>query len=117
MQPDLFTAVYARLEPRKLARRRSPSTSHIAARRVGVFCSQHHAEILHVLEQHGANGLTVHEIAAYCRLTAHAIGKRTNELEGAKAIETRMRPGSTEPMTRLSPSNRPSRLWFLRAAA
>lgn len=85
LQPDLFTAAP---EPHKLARRGAPATSRLAALDVPRFATKHHAAIVQVLKDHGARGLTVHEIATYCRLDAHAIGKRMNELEAGKVVET-----------------------------
>lgn len=100
------------VEPRKLARRDNPDTSHQAARRVSEFARQHHAQILGVLSQHPA-GLTVYEIAALCRLDAHAVGKRMGELERAGSAYVAQDVMTMEPMTRTSPSGRQARVWCL----
>jgi len=115
-QPDLSPLA---LEVRKLARRDAPQTSKLAARTVKQFAAQQHATIVQVLRDHGAGGLTVHEIAVYCRLDAHAIGKRIGELEAAKIVETSIVPDGDSPdgytvMTRRTPSGRSARVWFLK---
>lgn len=98
------------VEPRKLARRNNPATSHAAARRVSEFAKQHHAQILGALSQHPA-GLTVHEIAGMCRLDAHAVGKRMNELEKAGQVYVFTDVMTHEPMTRKGPTGRLARVW------
>jgi predicted ArsR family transcriptional regulator len=113
-QIDLFAAVP---EPRKLARRGAPTTSKLAAMTVANFATAHHAAIVQALKEHGARGLTVHEIAAFCRLDAHAIGKRMNELQAGQVIETRVGPGGWDLLTRKSPSGRAARVWFLTPGA
>jgi predicted ArsR family transcriptional regulator len=115
MQPDLFNAAP---QPHKLARRGAPTTSKLAALEVPRFATQHHAAIVQVLKDHGARGLTVHEIATYCRLDAHAIGNRMNELERAKIVEVHIVPDGDSPdgytvLTRPSPTGRAARVWFL----
>ena len=113
LQPDLFTAAP---EPHTLARRGAPTTSKLAALAVPQFATQHHAAIVQVLKDHGARGLTVHEIAAFCRLDAHAIGKRMNELEAGKIVEVlRVRDRSQIlcDVTRKTPSGRSARVWVL----
>ncbi len=96
-------------EPRTLARRRDPDTSKAAAGRVREFAQAHREQILRALRDH-PEGLTVHEIAAFTRLDAHAIGKRMNELQ-ADALVYVMRGLFSEELTRPSPSGRQSRVW------
>lgn len=99
------------IDPRTIARRNGPTTSHQAARRVSEFARQHHQQIVGVLGHH-PEGLTVHEIAAMCRLDAHAVGKRMSELERDGQIEqARDLMGD---VTRPSPSGRPARVWLRR---
>ena len=117
-QPDLFNPfLAAAMEPRKLARRGAPTTSKLAALTVPNFAGQHHAVIVQALKDHGGAGLTVHEAAGYCRLTAHEIGKRMHELEAGRVIETRTAPDSDAVLTRPSPSGRQARVWFLKESA
>lgn len=94
--------------PHTLARRGGPTTSQKSAQRVAEFAKHHRAQILQVLTLHPL-GLTVHEIAAYCRLDAHAVGKRMSELEGADEIE--VAHDLMGEMSRPTPSGRPSRVW------
>lgn len=96
-------------DPRRLARAENPATSHQAAERVLEFAGQHHAMILGVLREH-PEGMTVHEVAAYCRLTAHEVGKRVAELERAQRIATVLAE-SGQPVTRPTPSGRQARVW------
>jgi transcription initiation factor IIE alpha subunit len=122
MQADLFAAPAFTdpPEPRKLARRGAPSTSKLAALEVPNFAGEHHAVILQALKDHGARGLTVHEIAAYCRLDAHAIGKRMNELRAGNIVEVmreRDRSMILCDVTRKTPSGRQARVWVLKKGA
>lgn len=98
----------ATIDPRTLARRTDPGTSHSAAARVREFAKQHRDQIMGVLKQHSV-GLTVHEIASLCRLDAHAIGKRMAELERDGEVEV-VRDVFGE-VTRPSPSGRAARVW------
>lgn len=91
-----------------LARRTDPATSHAAAARVAEFASTHRAAILAVLKKHPA-GLTVHEIASMCRLDAHAVGKRMNELKAAALVFVACDVFGE--LTRPSPSGRAARIW------
>lgn len=109
-QTDLFAADTH-------ARRDNPTTSHQAAERVRDFAAEHHETIRRVLKLRGTNGLTVHEIAAFCALDAHAIGKRMAELEAAGEVETRVVPGTGAVQTRKTPSGRAARVWFLKGGA
>lgn len=88
--------------PRALARRSDPATSHEAARRVREFATGHSATVLACLKAHGT--LTVDEIAKHTPLLAHQINKRLPELQ---------RSGLVAPTgeTRLSASGRPERVW------
>lgn len=95
-------------DPRTLARRTDPGTSHAAAARVSEFAKKHRELILQVLTMHPA-GMTVHEIASLCRLDAHAVGKRMAELEREGEVEV-ARDLMGE-MTRPSPSGRLARVW------
>lgn len=103
MQHDLF-------DPRFLARTHDPETSHQAAARVREFAGRHHALILSVLRDH-PGGLTVHEIAAYCELTAHEVGKRIAELDRAERISPVLKADGTGTLTRATPSGRHARVW------
>ena len=94
-----------------LARRTNPKTSKDAAGRVRDFAHAHREQILNALRDH-AEGLTVHEIASYTRLDAHAIGKRMNELEAAGLVYVVVDVFGSE-MTRKSPSGRAARVWQL----
>jgi hypothetical protein len=96
-------------EPAALARRHDPATSHAAADRVKEFAAGQHETILKVLRDHGP--CTAHEIATYCRLEAHAVGKRLGELETAARIRVVL-DGSGKAMTRSTPSGRQARVWF-----
>lgn len=98
--------------PETLARRTDPATSHQAARRVAEFSGEHHRQIRAVLAGH-PEGLTVYEIAALCRLDAHAVGKRMGELERAGQAYVATDVMTMEPMTRTSPSGRQARVWCL----
>jgi len=110
MQPDFFAT--ATPEPRKLARRGAPTTSKAAAASVPHFATAHHAAIVRAMQEHGANGLTAHEIAARCRLEAHAVGKRMHELEKGRIVAvSRNEDGNDK--TRPSPSGRQARVWVL----
>ena len=96
-------------EPRKLARRKDPSTSHSAAERVREFGQAQRDLIVSVLKRF-QGGLTVHEIAASCRLDAHAVGKRVGECETAGQIEVATN-AEGEQLTRATPSGRQARVW------
>lgn len=99
-------------DPVALARRNDPSTSQQAAERVGEFGGAHHAAIIAALRTHGTDGLTVYEIAGYCELSAHSIGKRMNELERAGFVVVIERFDGTDE-TRKTPSGRLARVWRL----
>lgn len=112
-QPDLFGAAPV---PRHLARRSDPATSHAAAKTVPAFAGDHHTMILRVLRKLGRRGGTVHEVAALCRLDAHAVGKRMAELERAKLVECLLVPDGDAPdgttvATRTGPNGRQARVW------
>lgn len=104
MQLDLLAD-----DPRKLARRGNPDTSHDAASRVREFGQAQRDLIVSVLKRF-PGGLTVHEIAVSCRLDAHAIGKRAGECETAGQIEVVLKDDG-EPLTRATPSGRQARVW------
>lgn len=90
-----------------LARSTDPVTSHDAAARVCEFAANHQGTIIGVLRTLGH--LTVYEVAEHCGLTAHAIGKRMNELERAGAIRCARLDGAL--LTRSTPSGRQARVW------
>ena len=103
-------------DPRQLARRTDPGTSHAAAATVSDFAGAQHEVIVGVLAKR--KDATVHEIATFCRIDAHAVGKRMNELQRAGKIRCVMDKGSNgmvggAPLTRLSPSGRQARVWEL----
>lgn len=104
-----MTQLSLTLEPRTLARRRDPETSHAAAARVAEFASGHHDLILRVLRDRGP--LTGHEIAAFCPLDAHSILKRLGELEKGGLIRV-VTDAEGKAMTRTTPSGRRARVWF-----
>ena len=101
--------------PRQLARRADPATSHAAAATVAEFAGAQHEVILGVLSKR--KDATVHEIATFCRMDAHAVGKRMNELQRAGKIRCVMDAGNGGvcgvPLTRPSPSGRQARVWEL----
>ncbi|MGL4325825.1 MAG: MarR family transcriptional regulator [Beijerinckiaceae bacterium] len=110
MQNDLFN-------PRTLARRHDPETSKEAAKTVREFAGGHHAQILDALAKH-PDGLTAHEIAAFCQIDAHQVGKRINELEKAGRIENIIIADGDSPdgytvLTRATPGGRQARVWRL----
>lgn len=126
LQPDLFGGkpvdmrrlADAAPELRTRARRDNPATSKAAAAALPCFATDHHGVIFATMREHGAGGLTVHEVAVYCRLDAHAIGKRMGELEKAGIVETRVIADGDAPdgytvQTRKTPSGRAARVWFL----
>lgn len=100
--------------PCTLARVDDPETSHAAAARVREFGGEHHALIIGVLRDY-PRGLTVHEIAAHCRLTAHEVGKRIAELDRAEMIDPVLKPDGTGTLTRRSPAGRSARVWRISA--
>lgn len=100
--------------PHTLARADGPTTSHAAAARVREFGDHHHALILGVLRQF-PRGLTAHEIAAHCRLTAHEVGKRIAELDRGEMIDPVLKPDGTGTLTRRSPAGRLARVWRISA--
>lgn len=110
---DTYTADL--FDPRYLARNSDPETSKAAARRVREFAAGHHALILEVLGQH-PDGLTVHEVAAFCKLTAHEVGKRISELDRAEKIDPVLKADGTGTLTRPSPTGRHARVWTLKGA-
>lgn len=90
-------------EPRHLARRTNPPTSHQAAERVKEFATGHCRLILDALHHYGP--MTCDEIAQRIGLLPHQVNKRTANLHQAgKAKPT----GETRP----SASQRPERVWM-----
>lgn len=89
-------------EPRTLARRTDPQTSHAAAARVAEFSGSHRAQVLEALKRYGP--LTVDQIATRTKLQSQQVNKRTIECQ---------RLGLAEPTgeERLSASGRPERVW------
>lgn len=98
-------------EPHTLARRRGPATSKAAAGRVREFAQAHRDQILQALRDH-PEGLTVHEIASFTRMDAHAVGKRMNELQADAMVYVAIDVFGQE-VTRKSPSGRAARVWLL----
>lgn len=96
-------------EPRRLARRADPATSHDAAARVKEFAAGQHETILSVLREHGP--CTAFEVAEHCSLEAHAVGKRMKELFDAGRIRVVL-DGNGSALTRKTPSGRSARVWF-----
>lgn len=94
---------------RALARVTDPLTSHEAAARVAEFAPAQHDLIVDVLKKHGA--LTVHEVACFCRLSAHEVGKRMGELGKLGRAQVVRGEDGTE-QTRLSPAGRRARVWW-----
>lgn len=115
MKCDHDTYTRDMFDPRMLARTNNPETSRAAARRVREFGEHHHGVILDVLRAY-PRGLTVHEIAAHCRLTAHEVGKRIAELDRAERIDPVLRPDGRGTLTRSTPSGRQARVWTIRNA-
>lgn len=66
------------LDPRQLARRTDPSTSHEAARRVREFAGGHALLILKCLRERGP--LTPEQIETFTGIQAYAVRKRLPEL-------------------------------------
>lgn len=113
MRDDTDTATHDIFDPRVLARRSDPSTSHQAAARVGEFAHSQHAKIYAALLAH-ADGLTAHEIAEKSGISAHAVLKRMHEMEakGSVFVERRKTTfGTWIEVTRPTPSGRQARVW------
>lgn len=89
-------------EPRTLARRTDPATSHAAAARVNEFAGSHRAQVLAALKLHGP--MTADQIATRTRLQSQQVNKRLPECQ---------RLGLAAPTgdERLSASGRPERVW------
>lgn len=97
------------LEPRRLARRRDPVTSHAAAGKVHDFAQGDYALILRGLRDIGPS--TYHEIAEHFGIEAHKLGRRMGELEEAGRIAVVV-DGAGGEMTRLTPAGRKARVWY-----
>lgn len=89
-------------EPRTLARRSDPSTSHAAAARVQEFSGSHRAQVLEALKRYGP--LTVDQIATRTKLQSQQVNKRTFEMQRLGLIDV---TGEE----RLSASGRLERVW------
>ena len=100
------------IEPRKLARKTDPDTSHEAASHVAEFGARQHAVIAQVLRNHGEQ--TAHEIAEHCAMLPHAILKRLEEMRRAGLAELVM--VNDRPLTRKATSGRSARVWKAPAA-
>ena len=96
------------LEPRTLARRSNPITSHQAAARVKDFAAGQYATILKVLREHGP--CTAHEVATYCGLDYAQVGRRLGEL-GAAGHARVVLDGDGKALTLMTPSGRSARVW------
>lgn len=68
------------------------------------------AGVIHaVLKKRG--DMTAHEIAAFCSLDAHEIGKRMVDLTALGMVAPAVFAGTSEPVRRKSPSGRMSQVW------
>jgi urease gamma subunit len=110
------TALFEPTQAMPRARRTDPNTSHEAAATARNFAAGHRALILETLKEHQRDGMTVHEIAAYCRLDAHAIGKRIGEMAKAGQVECVIVPNGDDLdgytlLTRKSPAGVSARVW------
>ncbi len=85
------------------ARNVDPATSHDAADRVPEFADGHFRKILDALEDLRRPS-TFYEIADFCGIQAHAVGKRLSELETAGLIYR-------TDETRATPSGRQAHVW------
>ena len=94
-------------DPKVLAKRNDPPTSHAAAARVKEFRSHQHAAILEAL---AAGPAGASRIAERCGLDPHQVGKRLKELEVAGRITLTGR-------TLASSSGRGEREWQITAAS
>lgn len=89
------------------ARRDDPETSHEAARAAVTVAGDHMAKILGSLITQGRG--TIYEVAERLGLTHVQVARRMPELEERQVARPAMENGS--PLTRLSPSGRPCRVW------
>ncbi len=78
-EPDLF-------DPRPLARRSDPETSHEAAARVTEFLVTHDAIILAVLRERPFSGFNSEQIADRCSLTQVQVARRMKHLADAGVV-------------------------------
>lgn len=92
-------------EPRTLARRTDPATSHAAAARVGEFAATHHGKILEAMRRLGGFG-GAEQIAAYSKIDAYQVRKRLPELERMGAVRALSQ-------TRQTATGRAERVWVL----
>lgn len=111
------------------ARRTDPETSHGAAVIALHRASAHRRLAFDTIAAAGANGLTDFELAEKTGVAQTSIGKRRGDLEKAGLVEVLLEacapstrwPLGVRPVTRLSPSNTPARVYVLtydgRAAA
>ena len=107
---DLFGAATA---AHRKARRTNPTTSKLAAQRVPEVAASHHPQILAALKRAGRRGMTVYEIAALCRIGAHAVGKRMSELDQLGHAEV-LTGEDGQAATRTTPSGRSARVWVMK---
>lgn len=89
-------------DPRKLARRTDPATSHKAAARVEEFAPSHREQVLSALRRFGRAG--AEQIAAATKMDAYSVRKRLSDLEHASLA----RPTET---LRTTASGRKERVW------
>jgi hypothetical protein len=84
-----------------------PARAKPLAAKVPTPASQHEL-ILTALGKAGTG--TAHEIAIFCRLTAHEIGKRLPEMEALRMVAPVM-DGAGKVVTRATPKGRKARVW------
>lgn len=96
-------------EPRTLARRSDPITSHAAALRVSEFSGGHKERIVLALQRRGP--MNVDGIARATRIQAHAVGKRVTELAFEGVIRPKRVEGESVLATAPGRSGRQQRVW------
>jgi predicted ArsR family transcriptional regulator len=90
------------VNPKHLARKTDPVTSHLAAERVDEFMGSHHEKILICLNYYGPSN--VDEIAAFTGLPSQAVNKRLPELQRlgmATPLDGVLRPSDSGRMARV----------------
>lgn len=98
---------------RRRVRRNHPGTSFEAAQATLQFAGKQQQQIIDVLQRAGLGGLTAHQIAEHCSLSAHQVLKRTGELEREGRIEELVGKDG-QPITRKNPaSGREARVFIL----
>ena len=82
---DLFARPAFKVNPRKLARRTDPSTSHAAAEKAQNLAFQHFEKIVDCLKKHGAKGKD--GIAELSGLDGNQVARRLPELARLGYVE------------------------------